>query len=68
MYIKLIKIKKSKYYIFQISFLFVKKIELFRILRKISDLTYKLKLLNIIKIHDIIFIVYLKQIKLNSFC
>ena len=66
-YIKLTKVEKSKYYILQVSSLFVKKIESFRILRKVNNLAYKLKFSNIMKIHNVIFIVHLKQIKLNFF-
>ena len=49
------------YYIFKIFFLFTKKIELYRIFKKINSLIYKLKLfLNITQIYLTIFIIYLK--------
>ncbi len=62
-YIKMIKIKKIKYYLFARSFSFnVKKIKSFEIIiRKIKDLIYKLKLLLHIKIYNVIFIKHLKQ-------
>ena len=59
----MIKIKKIEYYLFARSFSFnAKKIESFKIIRKIKDLTYKLKLLSHIKIHNVIFVKHLKQI------
>jgi hypothetical protein len=62
----MIKIKKIKYYLFARNSSFkTKKIESFKIIRKIKDLTYKLKLLMYIKIHNIIFIKHLKQINYN---
>jgi len=60
-YIKIIKIKKIEYYLFaKISNFDAKKIKLFKIIRKIKDLTYKLKMLSHIKIHNIILIKHLK--------
>jgi len=66
-YIKIIKIKKIKYYLFaRSSNLSTKKIESFKIIRKIKNLTYKLKLLSHIKIYNIIFVKYLEQINYNA--
>jgi len=57
----MIKIKKIKYYLFaRNSSLSAKKIESFKIIRKIKDLTYKLKLSSHIKIHNVIFIKHLE--------
>ena len=53
--------KKINYYIFKNLFLFIKKIELYKILKKINNFIYKLKLLlNIFQIYSIIFIIYFK--------
>ncbi len=61
-YIKMIKIKKIKYYLsLRSSSLSAKKIESFKIIRKIEDLTYKLELLSHIKIHNVIFVKHLEQ-------
>ena len=66
-YIKIIKIKKIKYYLStRNSNLNAKKIELFKIICKIKDLIYKLKLLSHIKIHNVIFIKHLEQINYNA--
>ena len=68
MYLKLTKIKKTRYYISKFFSLFIKKIDLYKILKKINFLIYKLKLsLSILRVYLIIFIIYLKQIKSNSF-
>jgi len=42
-----------------------KKIELFKIICKVNNLVYKLKLSKSIKIYNIIFVIYLKQASLN---
>ena len=59
-YIKLTKIDQSNYHISQSSFLSTKKINFFKIKRKIDDLTYQLKLFKTMKIHNVIFVIYLK--------
>ncbi len=66
-YIKIVKIKEIKYYLFARNFsLSTKKINLFKIICKIRDLVYKLKLLLHIKIHNIILIKYLEQVNYNT--
>jgi transposase len=63
----MIEIKKIKYYLFARSSSFsAKKIKSFKIIRKIKDLTYKLKLLWHIKIHNVIFVKHLEQINYNA--
>jgi len=58
----MIKIKEIKYYLsLRSSSLNAKKIESFKIIRKIEDLTYKLELLSHIKIHNVIFVKHLEQ-------
>ena len=66
-YIKLTKIERSNYYIFYVFLLFVKKIKSFKIKQKINDLIYQLNLFKTIKIHDVIFVIHLKQTFLNSY-
>lgn len=44
----------------------IKKIESFKIRRKINDLVYELELSKYIKIHNVIFVIYLKQTSLNA--
>ena len=57
----MIKIENIKYYLFaRSSNLNAKKIKSFKIIRKIKDLTYKLKLLSHIKIHNVIFVKHLE--------
>ncbi len=66
-YIKIIKIKQIKYYLFVESSNFnIKKINLFKIICKIKNLAYKLELLLYIKIYNIILIKYLEQINYNT--
>ena len=59
-YIKITKIEKSKYYIFNVFNLLNKKIEFFSIKRKINNLIYEINLLTNIRIHKIISIIYLE--------
>ena len=66
-YIKLTKIDRSNYHILQSSFLSTKKVNSFKIKRKIDDLTYQLKLLKTMKIHNVIFVIHLKQAISNSY-
>ena len=57
----MIKIKEIKDYLFaRNSNLSAKKIKSFKIIRKIKDLTYKLKLPSHIKIHNVIFVKHLE--------
>ena len=59
--------KKIEYYLFAKKFsLNTKKIDLFKIICKIENLAYKLKLLLYIKIYNIILIKYLEQINYNT--
>jgi hypothetical protein len=67
MFLKMTKSKKSDYHVLNQSSLFSKKLKLFKIVRKMNSLIYKLELSNFMKNHSIIFIIYLKQIKKNSF-
>ena len=66
-YIKLIKVETSKYHMLQVFSFSTKKIDFFRILKKMNELTYKLKLSNFMKIHDTIFVIHLKSSKSNSY-
>ena len=66
-YIKLTKIERSNYHIFHTFSLFVKKIKSFKIKRKINDLIYQLNLFKTMKIHDVIFVIHLKQAFSNSY-
>ena len=60
-YLKLIKIDDVEYYLLKISFLFIKKIDFFKIKKKISDLIYQLNFSKSIKqMHDVISIIHLK--------
>ena len=68
MYLKLTKIEKIRYYISKSFSLFIKKIDFYKILKKINSLIYKLKLsLNMLKVYSIIFMIHLEQAKSNSF-
>ena len=66
-YIKLVKIETSKYHMLHVFLFSTKKIDFFRILKKMSELTYKLKLSNFMKIHDTIFVIHLKSTKSNFY-
>ena len=60
-YLKLIKIKEIKYHISKSFSLFIKKVDSYKILKKINFLIYKLKLsLSILRIYSIIFIIHLE--------
>ena len=59
-YIKIIKIDIFKCHLLKIFNLFIEKINFFKILKKIKEFVYKLKLSKIIEIHLIILIIYLK--------
>ncbi len=67
MFLKMMKLKKSEYHVFNQSFLSSKKLKSFKIIRKMSSLIYELELSNFMKNHSIISIIHLKQIKKNSF-
>lgn len=63
----MIKIKKVDYYLLIKSIsLSTKKIESFKIRRKINDLVYELELSKYTKIYNVIFVIYLKQTLLNA--
>ena len=66
-YLKLTKIDCSKYHVFDFSFIFVKKIELFRILKRVSDLIYRFEIFKFFRIHDVVFVIYLEQATFDSF-
>jgi hypothetical protein len=60
-YIKMIKIREIEYYLSaRSSSLSAKKIESFKIIRKIKNLTYELELPSHIKIHNVIFVKHLE--------
>ena len=60
-YLKLIKIEEIKYHISKSFLLFIKKINFYKISKKINFLIYKLKFsLSISRIYLIIFIIYLE--------
>ncbi len=60
-YIKIVKIKEIEYYLFaRSSSLNAKKIESFKIIRKVEDLAYELELSSHIKIHNVIFVKHLE--------
>ncbi len=63
----MIKIREIEYYLFaRSSSLSAKKIESFKIIHKIKDLTYKLALLSHIKIHNVILIKHLEQVNYDA--
>lgn len=67
-YLKLAKIEDADYYISKSFSLFIKKIGPYKIVKKISPLIYRLELLlSISRVYSIIFVIYLKQIKPDSF-
>ena len=66
-FLKMIKMSEIDYHILDSSFLSIKKIDSFKIKKKINDLTYQLKLFDIMRIHDVIFIVHLEQAHLDFF-
>jgi hypothetical protein len=63
MFLKVTKLKKSEYYVLNQSFLSLKKLKSFKIIRKMSSLIYEFKLSNFMKNHSIISIIHLKQTK-----
>ena len=66
-FLKMIKMSEIDYHILDNSFLNTKKIDSFKIKKKINDLTFQLKLSKIMRIHDVIFIVHLEQIHSDFF-
>ena len=66
-YIKIAKQNHFNYHISKFSSLTIKKLNSFRIIRKIENLAYKLKLSINMKIHSVISVIYLKQTKKNDF-
>ncbi len=67
MFLKMTKLRKSEYHVFNQSFLSSKKLRSFKIIHKMNSLVYELKLSNFMKNHSIISIIHLKQVKKNSF-
>ena len=58
-YLQLIKIEEIKYHISKSFSLFIKKIDFYKILKKINFLIYKLKFsLNILRVYSIIFMIH----------
>ena len=66
-FLKLIKINDVEYHISKISSFFIKKVNLFKIVKKINDFAYKLEFSTSIKIYNIISIIHLKQITTNFY-
>ena len=60
-FIKMIKTKKIGYKLSNSSFLIIKKVKSFIITRKINDVTYELKLSEDMRMHNVIFVIHLKQ-------
>jgi hypothetical protein len=67
MFLKMTKLKKSEYHVLNQSSLSSKKLESFKIIRKMSSLAYELKLSDFMKNHSIISVIHLKQAKKDSF-
>ncbi len=66
-FLKMTKSEKSEYHVLNQSLLFSKKLKSFKIVRKMSSLTYELELSNFMKNHSIISVIHLKQVKKDSF-
>ena len=60
-YLKMMRTENVDYHLFNNLNLSIKKIESFRIKRKINNLIYELKLSKHIRVHNVILIIYLKQ-------
>ncbi len=67
MFLKITKLKTSEYHVLNQSSLSSKKLKSFKIVRKVSLLTYEFELSYFMKNHSIISVIHLKQIKKNSF-
>ena len=63
----MIKQNQFEYYIFESNFLTAKKLKSFSIRKKINVLIYEFDLFSSMKIHSVIFVIHLKQIKKNEF-
>ena len=66
-FIKMIKTKEIEYKLSNNSFLIIKKVESFIITRKINDLIYELKLSKDMRMHNVIFVIHLKQIYFDEY-
>ena len=66
-YLKLTKTKHVKYHVSGSSFLTIKKLGSFNIKKKMNDLAYELNFFSSMKIHSVISVVHLKQIKYDEF-
>ena len=66
-FIKMIKTEEIEYKLLNNSFLIIKKIESFIITRKINDLIYELKLSKDMRMHNVIFVIHLKQIHFDEY-
>jgi hypothetical protein len=67
MFLKMTKLKKSEYHVFNQSSLSFKKLRSFKIIRRMSSFAYEFELSDFMKNHSIISVIHLKQIKKNSF-
>ena len=65
-YLKMMRTENVDYHLFNSLNFSIKKIESFRIKRKVNDLTYKLKLSKHMRIHNMISIIHLKQTHLDD--
>jgi len=66
-YIKMMKTRKVDYHLsIESTSLSTKKIESFKIRRKVDDLAYELELPKYMKIHNVIFVVHLEQASPNA--
>ena len=63
----MIKIKEIKYELSNSSFLIIKKVKSFIITRKINSLTYELKFSKNIRMHNVIFVIHLKQTHFDEY-
>ena len=63
----MIKMKEIEYKLSNSSFLIIKKIELFIITRKINDVIYELKFLKDMRMHNVIFVIHLKQTHFDEY-
>ena len=66
-YLKLAKTEKSKYHLSRTSFLSIRKLKSYKILKQVFSLTYELNLSSSMKIHFVISIIHLEQTKKNKF-
>ena len=66
-YLKMIKIKQSDYSIFKSSSFIAKKLKSFVIKRKVNSLTYEFDFSFKMKMHFVISMIHLKQVKKNFY-